>query len=177
MKKLLAISIALWANISFAHFYGVSGIEVRVHASNAVDGKEKAQSESIKLAFAQLISDHYNDFGVDVSQVLERDIWECVYDFSIEKEKYSSAIYIGRFVYRFDDNKVKNLIGKVIGKQLDTKNSNLVCFVADLSDFVNYLSRLKEIKIDKFQHDRVMFYISADKVEKLKSLNIKCTKL
>lgn len=151
-------------------------VEVKQSGRNSLVAKEKALSIAARKAFTSLLRDHETDL-VDpedesgrVAAVLplkdltfsDREISDCVYDYSIENEKRSESVYICEVRYRFDSKQVVLLLQKhgVKCRSNGLENSNIKVVIYT-EDFIRNSSRLytKNCVVQKYSSEYVVLFI------------------
>lgn len=155
-----------------------NSIEVKRQSRNSLHAKEQALSSALRKAFAESLR---KQLGVSkqLPNFSEREIGDCVYDCSIEKEKYSECMYICEVIYRFDESKVLSLLRKY---GIAYKSTNVAPVVKNLrlaiytDDFLNNFNRLF-CRVEKFSSERVIISIQNCSIEDFAKLGIRYARL
>jgi hypothetical protein len=155
-------------------------IEIKQKGNNSLAAKQVALSRAVRLAFRKMIEDHLK--GAFPESISNQQIQNCVYDYSIDQEKFSDLIYIGRISYRFFKNKVASLLepyGIHVDIQEDERKEADIRLAIYLEDFLRCAKELREIKaaVEKFSDQKVVFSIKKKYVDDFRKLRIRYARL
>lgn len=166
-----------------------NSVKIKRSGRNSLIAKEKALSVAARRAFSSLLHDHVADF-VDLGDELEttsapmlkdsifsdREISNCVYDYSIENEKHSEFIYICEVRYRFDSKRVVSLLRKHGLKcRLDEPNNSSIRVAVYTRDFILNSSNIytKSCVVQKYSSDYVILLIRNCTKEEFEKLGLR----
>lgn len=157
-------------------------IEIKRKSENSLKAKESALSAALQKAFFRIL---VNRFGISdakdnaqINSISQKEMSNCVYDYSIENEKRSESIYICEIIYRFDEDKVINLLQKHgVISILDRKNKSEfgdinVAFYTD--DFIRSNDRFAEMQyvIKRFSSEYVVVTIKNCTIEDVRRFGL-----
>ena len=94
----------------FADYLEVSGVTVKMTAKNSLTAKQRAVTTSYHKAFGKLLTSYFPNAKSVQNKIPEKEIQDCVYDYSIDHEKFSGRVYIAQFSFRFDEDKVARIL-------------------------------------------------------------------
>ncbi len=154
-------------------FWEVGNVEIKQEGQNSFIAKQQALSKSARSAFLQLFkeNDELKPFAICANRFSERQIQDCVYDYSIENEKSSDSFYIAEFSYRFSKSKINERLRK-FGANVKTEKTSAVTKIAIYKK--DYLKRLKLLskigaKVVSFSSEKVVLEIhDINRFKKLK---------
>ncbi|MDR2681675.1 MAG: hypothetical protein LBB29_01345 [Holosporaceae bacterium] len=158
----------------------IENIEVKKSDRNSLIAKQRALSAALRIAFSRLLSERLKvSGGASVaSSFSERQINDCVYDYSIDQEKYSESFYIGEFSYRFCKLRVAELF-RERGIKCDSfdipKKVSVIKLVTYISDFVTNINRLKKFgcSVERFSGEKIIFTIRKNSISDFEKLGIR----
>ncbi len=156
-------------------FWEVENVEVKQEGQNSFVAKQKALSKSARSAFSQLFkeNDDLKSFSSYAGRFSNRQIQDCVYDYSIENEKSSDSFYIAEFSYRFSKDKIAERL-KRLGANIQTEgdNSGFTKVAIYKRDYLNKFKRFSRLhpNVLSFTEDKVVLEIR--KINDFKKLKI-----
>ena len=167
-------------NLVFADsgYFVVDEIEVKQKDKNSLLAKQKALSKTPRLAFSKLISEELNLGEKVVSLMSDKQISDCIYDYSIEHEKHSDSFYIAELSYRFDKTSVSELLKKhgIKCNIVDEKqNKQSVKLAISIRDYVSRFVDLKTINhsVRTFSGEIVTFTMHKDSLNEFRKLGVR----
>jgi hypothetical protein len=182
MKRFLLAILSLIA-VDFSNaeeqFFCVENVEVKQSDKNALIAKQKALSKALRMAFSRLLSE---ELGVQensvTSSISENQISNCICDYSIEREKHSESIYIGKITYRFSKKQVASLLKKYNLKCVaidDNKSIHNIRVAVYTKDFIDNFDKMKEFDyfVEKFSGKKVVFLMRNGTVNDFRKLGIR----
>lgn len=172
-------ALVLWSSSLFAGRYFIGdNVEVRVQAKNSFIAQQQAQSQALVKAFSKMLSSEFSGYFIDSRRFTTSEILSCVYDYSIDREKYSGKVFIGRFSFRFSQNKVESLLQKHGFEIKSSRDIIRVRLVALRNEFIKNreLMTKNEATIIKFNTDKVVFELGEQNLKNVTSV-VRCVKL
>jgi hypothetical protein len=168
-------------------------VEVKHRAVDAVSAKAKALASAFRIAFLDLLQDHMKmdkNGAESVScAVSDGQVFDCVYDYSVEHEKYSDSFYMAEISCRFSRKNVSALLescgiwmGEISakGSSLDRIDRNSdsgesVGLVVCLDDFICHFQKLNELgcRVTKFSSLVVAFLLDGCHMSEFQGIGIK----
>ncbi|MDR0968258.1 MAG: hypothetical protein LBL99_01315 [Holosporaceae bacterium] len=175
MKRLLfLLAAANFYAFADSSYFEVENVEVKRQSKNSLIAKEEAARQAARSAFGKLIEKETQ--SLQKLSFSDREIQDCVYDYSIDQEKISNTVYVGRFSYRFSKNKVATLL-RSRGANVDfgEKQSGKVKLAVYRKDFLRNADDLEKLKIavEEFSNERVVFEIAKKRIPNFRKLRIK----
>ncbi|MDR0632020.1 MAG: hypothetical protein LBF54_02165 [Holosporaceae bacterium] len=163
-----------------SQYFEVRDIEIKQKGKNSLAAKQVALDRAARLALKKMIEDELK--GSFPESISNQQIQNCVYDYSIDQEKFSDSIYIGRISYRFLKNKISSLLkphGINVSIQDDEGKANDVRLSVYLVDFLRRARELRKIKaaVEKFSDQKVVFRIKKKYIDDFRKLRIKYARL
>lgn len=155
-----------------AEILATDSIEIKQSGKNSLIAKERALAIAARRAFSSLLRDHGEDFvessgepqaaELKDSTFSDREISNCVYDYSIENEKHSESIYICAVRYRFDSKRIVSLFQKHdIKCRSDESNDSNIKVAIYSRDFIRNSAKIytKNCVIQKYSSEYVVLFI------------------
>jgi hypothetical protein len=147
-------------------------VKVKQEGRNSLEAKQAALRRANRLAFSKVLNLELKA----IESFSDGEIQNCIYDYSIEREKFSASVYIGEFFYRFSKSRVSSLL-KSRGIRVDFQNEEdrVVKLAVYLNDFISQSKRLNELNviIEKFSDTKVVFSINRKYIGNFRKLGIK----
>jgi hypothetical protein len=172
--------------------FSVRYVEVKQKANDAVSAKAKALAGAFRFAFQELLQDQLQMNARDaesISRAISPErISDCVYDYSVEHEKYSDSYYIAQLSCRFSKKNVAILLESqgVQTKKIVEENSTAdagsrrevgepVSLIVYLDDFICHFQKLNKLgcKVAMFSPQMVAFVLNSDSLDEFRELGIK----
>jgi hypothetical protein len=162
-------------------FFEIHEIRVKQSDKNSFSAKQNALLKAAKLAFLKLAKKKLNLDAQIVEKVPNNKIQECIYDYSIENEKYSDSFYIAELSYRFSREKISLLL-KDYGVILEVPENSTpeeITIVLRTSDFLQSEIKLRELEplVKSFSSDRVIFNMDRKNMDAFRALRIRYAQL
>jgi hypothetical protein len=159
-------------------YFSVGGIEVKQKDRDTQSAKQKALKVAFRSALAKVIS---ATLGLDSSVtegISDQQISACMYDFSIDSEKYSDCFYIAELSCRFNKNDVYDLLqnrGIGLAVAVDEKNSEKMQIALYLQDFIDNVARLDNIctAVKCFSGEIIILEMAKDSLDVVKKMGIR----
>jgi hypothetical protein len=163
------------------HCFEVKKIEVKQKDKNSFVAKQKALYVAARFAFRKLISKILKEDVKIAEKILQKQIQDCVYDYSIDQEKYSNSFYIAEFSYRFSKRKTANLL-RDYGVNIDLQEESslkTIKLIVYAKDFLKHANKLKNLNVstELFSGEKVIFSIDERNIEKFREFGIKYAQL
>ena len=155
----------------------VNGITVKATDRNSLAAKQKALSGSMNRAFNRLLDSYFPEAVSLKNKIREEKIQDCVYDYSIDQEKFSGKTYIAKFSFRFSKEAVQKILRShnIIGRE--EKKSETTAVAIYTQDYLGNYERLKEYKVILFSPKRMVLEIPAAALTDLFSLQLAFEKI
>lgn len=167
------------AIFAYSPYFEISDIEVKQTARDSLSAKQAALSISLRKAFAEMLATEFRDAKINLHGISEKRLQKCIFDYSIEYEKTSDSVYIGRFTYRFSKKEVVDFLRergiKVDAKKILAQDIKIAVW---RNDFIKIkLGANPQVRVLEFDRDRVVFSTNEKILEKIKELGIRHAKL
>jgi hypothetical protein len=164
-----------------SEYFEVDDIEVKQSGRNSLIAKEEALRLTRRLALEKMVKSISKSTNPPaLASISDREIQNCIYEYSIDREKFSGSFYIGKISYRFFKNKVSSLLkSRGIHTEIQVVENRIARFAVYLKDFIrcaNELNRL-EVTVEKFSDTRIVFNINRKYVDNFRRLRIKYAQL
>lgn len=150
-------------------------IEIKQQSKNSLLAKEQALSIAMRRAFSDLLKNRL-EISDNLPTFSEKEISDCVYDCSIEHEKYSESTYICEVIYRFDENKLSSLLKKHgISYKAEKEKVSSLRIAIYTDNFIKNSDRLNKLNcaVEKFSSEHVILIIKNQDIEEFKKLGIR----
>lgn len=161
---LIFISFNVFADDSYLE---VSGVTVKMTAKDSLTAKQRAVSTSYHKAFGKLIASYFPDAKSVQNKVSEKAIQDCVYDYSIDQEKFSGKVYIAQFSFRFDRDKVLRVLRGYNIESTEYRKSSSVDIAVYTQDYLDFYSQLRQYRVILFSPKRIILKVPSDEVRAL----------
>ena len=192
-----SISASLFAHVSYvdystaASFLTINDVEVKKEGADSLIAKEGGLSEALNIAFTKILKDNfgivyelpevekveadtdtattatYEENKTPVISAEEKNA--CVYDYSVVREKFSDSFYIANISYRFDRDKVIELlkkhslieVGAAANATRKTENVVVAKIAIRSRDFLKNYSEIRRLNctVTKFTNDFVIMVV------------------
>ena len=182
MKCILLLLMMIGFRVSAdSGYFEIRDVEVKQKGSNSLIAKQKALLEANRFAFKKIIEDVSKGQCLTMlKSISDQQIQSCIYDYSIDQEKFSELFYIGKISYRFSKNKILALL-KSHGIHTDIQNeeNKIIKLAVYLSDFIHRANELNklEVIVEKFSDTKVVFNINKRYINDFRKLCIKYARL
>ncbi|MDR2646245.1 MAG: hypothetical protein LBC04_03685 [Holosporaceae bacterium] len=147
-------------------------VKVKQEGRNSLEAKQAALRRANRLAFSKALNMELKT----IESVSDGEIQDCIYDYSIEREKFSASVYIGEFFYRFYKSRISSLL-KSHGIHMDFQNeeNNIVKLAVYWKDFIRRSNELNKLKVivEKFSDKKVVFNINRKYIGDFRKLRMK----
>ena len=108
-------------------YFFVDDVVVKVTDKNSLEAKRRALDFASRKAFNKLVDQKFSDMAFFKNKISLEKVKDCVYDYSIKKEKFSSTNYIAKFSFRFLEDEVLSLLKKdSLRKKENVLNKNII---------------------------------------------------
>lgn len=140
--------------------FEVNGVTSKAISVNSLAAKQSVFSNALKRAFGRMLERYFPEVSSLQDKVEERTIQDCVYDYSIDQEKFSGKTYIARFSFRFSKKAVENLLlsRNMLAREKKESEANVVAVYTQ--DYLQKYSQLQKYKVIVFSPKRVLLEIS-----------------
>jgi hypothetical protein len=180
VKRFLFLLVALhFCILADSGYFDVKDIEVKQRESNSLIAKQNALRQATNLAFKKMIQTELDQNFPSINSISNPQIQDCIYEYSIDQEKFSDSVYIGKISYRFSKNKVMALL-KSYGLEIKPEDKvKIVRLSVYLKDFLIHEKKLREMKviIEKFSDNKIIFSINGEHIKRFRRLRIKYARL
>ncbi|MDR1334095.1 MAG: hypothetical protein LBJ71_02660 [Holosporaceae bacterium] len=175
MKHFLFLLLAVGFSVdASSKYFEVDDIEIKQSGKNSLIAKQIALSSAMLSAFKKALAEELRDKSI-VASISLRQIRDCVYDYSIDQEKVSDSVYIGKFSYRFSKKKVASLLRSYgVNIKIEDEEEKKVKLAVYRNDFLRHASKLRELgaRVKQFSDERVVFCINKDRLANFYRLRI-----
>ncbi|MDR1982309.1 MAG: hypothetical protein LBQ08_00725 [Holosporaceae bacterium] len=180
MKRFLFLFIIThFCALADSRYFEIKDIEIKQKGNNSLIAKQNALHLAMSSAFQKMVKTELNEHVSSINSISNRQIQDCVYDYSIDQEKFSDSFYIGKFSYRFSKSKVASLL-KSYGINIDLEDkTRTVQLAIYLNDFILHEKKLRELKVvvEKFSNKKIIFHINREYINYFRKLRIKYARL
>ncbi|MDR1561288.1 MAG: hypothetical protein LBS23_02955 [Holosporaceae bacterium] len=158
-------------------YYEIKKIEIKQKDRNSLAAKQKVLLMAVRSAFKKLIAEKLNKDAEIAEKMSHQQIQDCIYDYSIENEKYSDSFYIAELTYRFSKKKVAKLL-EYYGIDVDLEDADdqkRVKLAIYTGDFLKHATKLNnlDVSVELFSEKRAIFNIDESKIKDFRELGIK----
>ncbi len=178
MKKLF-VSLLLFSFSVFAEdsYLEVAGIGSRASDSNSLAAKSIVFSNALNRAFGRILQNYFPEVESLVEEVSEKDIQDCLYDYSIDQEKFSGTTYIARFSFRFSKDAVTRFLRHQNLIDREEKNSGAEMVAIYTQDYFSKYDQLKDYKVVVSSPKRTIFEIPKAELKPLMDAKVAFAKV
>ena len=150
----------------------VGEITVKTSDRNSLSAKQKALEISAKKAFDKLIDINFPEADRLKGKLSHSQIRNCVYDYSIEQEKFSGKTYIAEFSFRFsEDTVLKTLRSQgILEPEKKVKKLRVAIY---REDYLRNPEIFKNVSVHLFSKKKIILNISPEFKDVLKESKIK----
>lgn len=150
----------------------VNGVTVKVTDRNSLAAKQKALSNSINRAWNRMLDSYFPEAVSLKNQLTEEKIQDCIYDYSVDQEKFSGKTYIAKFSFRFSKESVQKILRNhnIVGYEEKKSDANTVAIYTQ--DYVNNYEKFKDCKVVLFSPKRMILEIPAESWPNLINLRL-----
>lgn len=166
---LVFVSFSVFADDSYLE---VSGVTVKMTAKDSLTAKQKAVSTSYYKAFGKMLASYFPDAKMIQSKVSEEKIQNCVYDYSIDQEKFSGRVYIAKFSFRFDRDKVVNVLREYNIESAEYQKSKDVNICVYTQDYLESYGQLRQYQVVLFSGRRMVLKVPLEEIKYLNNSKI-----
>ena len=157
--------------------FEVNGVTEKATDRNSLVAKQKALSGSMSRAFNRLLDSYFPEAESLKNKVPEEKIQDCIYDYSIDQEKFSGKAYIAKFSFRFLKDAVQKILrSHNIAGHEERKSETLVVAIYT-QDYLNNYDQLKECKVVVFSPKRMVLEIPTAALSDLFDLGLAFEKI
>lgn len=155
----------------------VNGVTAKATDRNSLAAKQKALSGSTNRAFNRLLDSYFPEAVSLKNKIQEEKIQDCIYDYSIDQEKFSGKTYIAKFSFRFSKEAVQRILRNhnIIGHEEKKSETDIVAIYTQ--DYLNNYERLKEYKVVLFSPRRMVLEVPATALTDLFDLQLAFEKI
>lgn len=179
MKNLAFVSFFASFSAMGSGYFSVTDVEVRVQDKNSFIAQQEAQNSAMLKAFSDVINKEFSELEIKSTDFTEQEISSCLCDYSIDREKFSQTVFIGKFSFRFHRDRVVLLLKKHgFNIQLDQYEKATASYVVLRSVFEMHPDLFWEnnAKLEKFNSEKVVFSMSEENAKKI-TTQVQCVKL
>ena len=178
MKRFLVLLISFpFCVLAETSYLEVNGVTTKEVDRNSLAAKQKALSNSASRAFNRMLDSYFPEAASLKNKIREDKIQNCIYDYSIDQEKFSGKAYIARFSFRFSKEAVQKILRDhniLSHEDKKIKTNDVVLYTRD---YLNKYEELREYKIVLFSPNRIILKISTDEMKFLADHNITFRKI
>lgn len=179
MKNLAFALVLVCFSVMGEGYFPVTDIEVRVQAKDSVIAQQEAQNSAMLKAFLTVLRKEFDISSVDDSTFTIKEVSSTLCDYSIDKEKFSKTVFIGRFSFRFYRDRVAILLKEhgfdVPLNQYTEEKSRFVVLRSVFEQHTDLFWQ-NDARIEKFNSEKVVFRMSEENVQKIVA-QTQCVKL
>ena len=124
--------------------FEVNGVTEKATDRNSLVAKQKALSGSMSRAFNRLLDSYFPEAESLKNKVPEEKIQDCIYDYSIDQEKFSGKAYIAKFSFRFLKDAVQKILRSHNIAGHEERKSETLAVAIYTQDYLNNYDQLKE---------------------------------
>lgn len=160
MKKIL-VSLLFFSFCVFADdsYLEINGITSKASSVNSLAAKQSVFSNALNRAFGRMLSTYFPKARSLEGEVQEKTIQDCLYDYSIDQEKFSGRTYIARFSFRFSKKTVQKLLRKHNLLDQEEARSESEIVAVHTQDYLSKYDQLKEYKVVLFSPKRIILEV------------------
>lgn len=161
MKNFL-VSLLFYSFCVFAEddYLGVNDVTSKATEVNSLAAKQAVFSNALNRAFERMLESYFPEVSSLQDKVEARVIQDCVYDYSIDQEKFSGRTYIARFSFRFSKKAVKALLLNRNMLTQEKKGPEVKVVAIYTQDYLQKYDWLKKCKVMMFSSKRILLKIS-----------------
>ena len=178
MKKLF-VSLLFFSFSVFAEdsYLEVERVSSKASARDSLAAKSIAFTGALNLAFEKMLRNYFPEVEPLVGETPEKDIQDCLHDYSIKQEKFSTNTYVGVFSFRFSRNAVEKMLRhrNLIDQEERKSGAELVAIYTQ--DYFNKYDQLKDYKVVVFSPKRMIFEIPAAELQSLMDAKVAFAKV
>ena len=160
MKKIL-VSLLFFSFCIFAEdsYLEINGVTSKASSANSLAAKQTVFSNALSRAFGRMLSTYFPKVRSFEGEFQEKNIQDCLYDYSVDQEKFSGKTYIARFSFRFSKKAVQKLLRKhnLLDREAKISESETVAIYTQ--DYLKGYDQLKEYKVVIFSPKRIVLEI------------------
>ncbi len=165
MKKLFVLlplfSFSVFAEDSYLE---VVGIASKASSANSLVAKSIVFSNALNRAFGRVLRNYFPEAKPLEDEVSEKDIQDCLYDYSIDREKFSGTTYIARFSFRFSKDAVTKMLRRRNAIESKKEKFGAEMVAVYTQDYLDKYDLLKDYKVIVASPKRVIFEIPTEKL-------------
>lgn len=178
MKKIL-VSLLFFSFCVFAEdsYLEINGVTSKASSANSLAAKHSVFSNALNRAFGRMLNTYFPKVRSLEGEVQEKTIQDCLYDYSIDQEKFSGRTYIARFSFRFSEKAVKKLLRKhnlIDRKEIRSESETVAVYT---QDYLNRYDQLKEYKVILFSPKRIVLEIPEADLKTFLNSNVAFAKI
>ncbi|MDR1375429.1 MAG: hypothetical protein LBJ45_01275 [Holosporaceae bacterium] len=162
-------------------FWEIHKVKIKQSDENSFYAKQKALANALRSAFRKLVVEKLNADSQIAEKISNAQIQECIYDYSIENEKYSDSFYIAELSYRFSREKVSLLLeSRGVILNVPKKNySEKIKIVLRSRDFLQNIAMLRKLDffVELFSGEKVVFSMDKKNIYAFRKLRIRYAQL
>ena len=173
MKRFLFLLIfCSFSVLAESPYLEVSGVTTKEKGKDSLTAKQKALSSSTNKAFNRLLDSYFPEAVSLKNRIREKEIQNCVYDYSIDQEKFSGKTYIARFSFRFSKEAVQKVFRSHNIANYEEKKSQKDTVVLYTQDYLSRYELLQGYKVVLFSPRRMILEVPANELKSLTDYNI-----
>ncbi len=165
--KILFVSLLLFSFSVFAEdsYLEVNGITSKASSKNSLVAKQLVFSDSLSRAFGKMLHSYFPEVEFLPEKIQEKDIQHCLYDYSIDQEKFSGKTYIAKFSFRFSKDAVVKILKRLNLVESENKKSDAETIAIYTQDYLNSYDQLKDYKVLLFSPERMILEIPVSELK------------
>jgi len=171
---LLFFSFSIFAESPYLE---VSGVTTKETDKDSLAAKQKALSKSTNKAFNRLLESYFPEAVSLKDKIRKKEIQKCVYDYSIDQEKFSGKTYIAKFSFRFSKKDVQKILRGHNIAEYKEKKSEKNTVVLRTKDYLSNYIRLRKYKVILFSPKRMLLEIPIGELRSLTDYDIALKKV
>lgn len=179
MKNLAFVSLFAFSSVMGDGYFSVTDVEVRVQAKNSFVAQQEAQNSAMLKGFSKVLSKEFGALEAKPSEFTGQEVSSCLCDYSIDREKFSRTVFIGKFSFRFHRDRIALLLKKhgfdVPSAQYEKATTRYVV-LRSVFELHSDLFWENNAKIEKFNSEKVVFEMSEENAKNMVA-QVQCVKL
>jgi len=166
MKKLF-VSFLLFSFSVFAEdsYLEVRGVASKASAGDSLTAKSIVFSNALNRAFGRMLRNYFPEAKPLEGEIPEKDIQDCLYDYSIDREKFSGTTYIAKFSFRFSRDAVTKFLRQHNAIEAEEKVSDAELVAIYTQDYSVKYDLLKDYNVVVFCPKRMILEIPSTELK------------
>ncbi|GHT93266.1 hypothetical protein FACS1894122_08230 [Alphaproteobacteria bacterium] len=150
-----------------------ASVSVKQSGKNSVEAKNIALVRAARLSFEKMLKEYYSLEKKSASGISDKQISECISDYSMENEKQSDSYYIAKLSYRFSKEAVDDVLANrgLLSANRYRAALREITIIVSMHDFMKNIEHFKNIKhkICRFSREIVVMKLAAKYLSSIKA--------